>query len=58
MQLIYDNFTTIVGFMVICVIINTVTDNETLNAFLMLILLSIKVINAKAFITLIKGVTP
>lgn len=52
---IFDNFSVIVGFMVLCLAINTGLGNDVLNKFLLLVLFSMVVLNAEAFIDLIGG---
>ena len=56
MQIIYEKYSTIVGFMVMCVIIQTMLGNEILNQFLLLVLLSIILLNAEDFIKMIGGI--
>ena len=53
MQTVFDNFGVIVGFMILCIGINTIFNNEVLNEFLLLVLFSIVVLNADSFVKFI-----
>ena len=55
MQIIYEKYSSIVGFMVMCVIIQTMLGTEILNQFLLLVLLSMILLNAEEFITMLGG---
>ena len=57
MKNIFDNFGVIVGFMILCLTINTALGNEVLNQFLLLVLLSMVLLNAETFIKLVGGTT-
>ena len=56
MQIVYEKYGTIVGFMVMCVMIQTLLGNEILNQFLLLVLLSIVLLNAEDFTKMIGGI--
>ena len=56
MQIVYEKYGTIVGFMVMCVFIQTMLGTEILNQFLLLVLLSIILLNAEDFISMIGGI--
>lgn len=56
MQFIFEKFGFIVGFFVFCVIFQTLLGGKMLNEMLILVLVSVIVYNADAFVSLLKGV--
>lgn len=56
MQEVFDKFGTIVAFLVICILIQTMLGNDILNQFLLLVLLSIILLNANDFIKMLGGI--
>lgn len=56
MQLVYEKYGTIVAFMVMCILIQTMLGNDILNQFLLLVLISIILLNADAFINMVGGI--
>lgn len=56
MQLVFEKYSTIVGFLILCIIIQTMLGNEILNQFLLLVLLSIVLLNADSFVKMIGGI--
>ena len=56
MELVFQKYSTIVGFLVLCIVIQTMLGNEILNQFLLLVLLSMILLNADSFIKMIGGI--
>ena len=56
MQLVYEKFSTIVGFLILCIVIQLLLGNEVLNQFLLLILFSIVLLNADSFVKMVGGI--
>lgn len=56
MQLVFEKFGTIVGFLILCIIIQVMLGNEVLNQFLLLVLMSIVLLNADSFVKMLGGI--
>ena len=56
MEIIYEKYGTIVAFMIMCLLIQTMLGNDILNQFLVLVLASMIVLNADSFIDMIGGI--
>ena len=55
MQLVFEKYSVIVGFLIMCIMVQTLMGNEVLNDMLLLILLSIVILNADSFVKMIGG---
>lgn len=55
MQMVFEKYSVIVGFLIFCIMVQTMLGNEVLNDMLLLILLSMVLINADSFINMLGG---
>ena len=56
MEIIYEKYSLIVGFLVICLAVQTLLGSEALESMLLLVLISMVLVNADDFIKLIGGI--
>lgn len=56
MEMVFEKFSTIVGFLILCIVIQTMLGNEILNQFLLLVLISMILLNADSFISMLGGI--
>lgn len=54
--MVFDKFGTIVGFLILCIMIQVMLGSEVLNQFLLLVLMSIVLLNADSFVKMIGGI--
>lgn len=55
MEIVFEKFSTIVGFLILCIVIQTMLGSEILNQFLLLVLVSMILLNADSFINMVGG---
>lgn len=55
MQMVFEKYGVIVGFLVMCIMVQTLLGNDVLNDMLLLILLSIVILNADSFVNMLGG---